>query len=310
MRPTPCRSKGTVRRILTETNDNFGAPRRIYEELRISFSARADLREPVLHNAGMDAVPGGDAKRIHDLALQIITEKEPVRVWPLLMERLTADLPCDLAVLIDLNWRAGTGHALTGSPDWLHEAPLDALIHAHMRSHPLLRHYALTRDKTPLTMDEVADDRWWKGEAYRAGKDAIGIDRQLALPLSSEPGRIRGVIMSRSGGGFSDRDLEYAVLARSLLDTVEAHEAAAFAHHTMRADPAEYKITPRESAVLALLCDGLTAHAIGTRLGIKAATVTKHTENLYRKLGVHDRIAALRKAQALNLIPPTPGQQR
>ncbi|MEU1999342.1 LuxR C-terminal-related transcriptional regulator [Nocardia gamkensis] len=45
----------------------------------------------------------------------------------------------------------------------------------------------------------------------------------------------------------------------------------------MRADPAEYKITPRESAVLALLCDGLTAHAIGTRLGIKAATVTKHT---------------------------------
>lgn len=194
----------------------------------------------------MTALPGGDAKRIHDLAMEIITEKEPVRVWPLLMERLTADLPCDLAVLIDLDWAAGTGHALTGSPDWLHEAPLDALIHSHMRSHPLLRHYARTRDSTPLTMDEVADDRWWKSEAYCAGKEAIGIDRQLALPLDSRPGRIRGVIMSRTRQGFTDRDLEYAQLARSLLNTVEAHESAAFAR-PIPADPSEYTITPAKS---------------------------------------------------------------
>ncbi|WP_435592846.1 response regulator transcription factor [Nocardia sp. bgisy118] len=253
----------------------------------------------------MQGLPGGDAKRIHDLALEIITEKQPVRVWPLLMARLTADLPCDLAVLIDLDWNAGTGHALTGSPDWLHEAPLDALIHAHMRSHPLLRHYAHSRDKTPLTMDEVADDRWWKGEAYRAGKEAIGIDRQLALPLSAGPGRIRGVIMSRSGLGFNDRDLEYAALARSLLDTVEAHETAIFAYRGA-SDPAEYKITPRELAVLTMLCEGLTARAIATRLVITPATVTKHTENLYRKLGVHDRVSALRKAHSLGLVPTPP----
>ncbi len=263
------------------------------------------MRNPLGHNAGVQGLPGGDAKRIHDLALEIITEKQPVRVWPLLMARLTADLPCDLAVLIDLDWNAGTGHALTGSPDWLHEAPLDALIHAHMRSHPLLRHYAHSRDKTPLTMDEVADDRWWKGEAYRAGKEAIGIDRQLALPLSAGPGRIRGVIMSRSGLGFNDRDLEYAALARSLLDTVEAHETAIFAYRGA-SDPAEYKITPRELAVLTLLCEGLTARAIATRLVITPATVTKHTENLYRKLGVHDRVSALRKAHSLGLVPTPP----
>ncbi|WP_457218841.1 LuxR C-terminal-related transcriptional regulator [Nocardia gipuzkoensis] len=183
----------------------------------------------------------------------------------------------------------------------MHEAPLDALIHAHMRSHPLLRHYARTRDTTPLTMDEVADDRWWKGEAYRAGKDAIGIDRQLALPLAAGPGQIRGVIMSRGGHGFSDRDLEDAALARSLLDAVEAHETAAFVRRGP-GDPADYRLTPRELAVLGLLCEGLTARAIGTRLGFAPATATKHTENLYRKLGVHDRVAALRAAQRLGLI--------
>jgi hypothetical protein len=175
--------------------------------------------------------------------MAILTEPEPVRVWPLLMERLTTDLPVDLAVLIDLDWDVGTGHALTGKPDWLHEAPLDALINAHMRVHPLLRHYARTADRTPLALDEIADDRWWKSEAYRAGKSAIGIDRQLALPLSSRPRQVRGVIMSRSGHGFTDRDLEYAGLARSLLDTVSAHESV-----TLRiprfGDPAEYGLMP------------------------------------------------------------------
>ncbi|PXX65014.1 regulatory LuxR family protein [Nocardia tenerifensis] len=250
----------------------------------------------------MTALHGGDAARIHDLAMQILTEKQPVRVWPLLMERLTGDLPCDLAVLIDLDWQAGTGHALTGSPDWLHEAPLDALIDSHMRAHPLLRHYAHARDRRSLTMDEVADDRWWQSEAYRAGKAAIGIDRQLALPLRSRPGRIRGVIMSRSGHGFTDRDLEYAELARTLLDTVEAHETA-FAKPAL-ADSGQYRLTPRELAVLGLLCDGLTAHAIGSRLGISPATVTKHKENLYRKLRVNDRVTAIRKAQDLGLVGP------
>ncbi|SDM58003.1 helix-turn-helix transcriptional regulator [Nonomuraea jiangxiensis] len=253
----------------------------------------------------MTALSGHDAKRLHDLAMAILTEREPVRVWPLLMERLTADLPVDLAVLIDLDWRAGTGHAQTGSPDWLHEAPLDALIHAHMRAHPLLRHYACTADRTPLTLDEVADDRWWKSEAYHAGKAAIGIDRQLALPLSSRPGQIRGVIMSRSGRRFTDRDLEYAELARSLLDTVSAYEKVAFGMPEL-GDPSEYGITPREMAVLALLDEGLTAHAIGSRLQIAEKTVIKHKENLYRKLRVHDRVTALKKGRSLGLLPSVP----
>ncbi|MFG3442783.1 LuxR C-terminal-related transcriptional regulator [Nonomuraea sp. NPDC047897] len=253
----------------------------------------------------MTALSGRDARLIHDLAKAILTEPEPVRVWPLLMERLTTDLPVDLAVLIDLDWQAGTGHALTGKPDWLHQAPLDALIDAHMRAHPLLSHYAHTADLSPLTLDQIAGDRWWKSEAYHAGKAAIGIDRQLALPLSSRPGQIRAVIMSRSGRGFTDRDLEYADLARSLLDTVCAHEKAMFGLAAL-GDPAEYGITSREMTVLALLDEGLTARAIASRLRIAERTVVKHKENLYRKLRVHDRVTTLNKARALGLLPAQP----
>ncbi|SDI97477.1 helix-turn-helix transcriptional regulator [Nonomuraea jiangxiensis] len=180
---------------------------------------------------------------------------------------------------------------------------MDALIHSHMREHPLLRHYAQTASRTPLALDNVATGSWWKSEAYRAGKEAIGIDRQLAIPLESRPGQIRGVIMSRDNIGYSDRDLEYADLARPPLDMVAAHEAEMFTSPKL-ADPAEHKLTPREMAVLALLDEGLTAYAIGRRLSIKEATVNKHKENLYRKLGVRDRVSALRKARALDLLPP------
>ncbi|WP_156045512.1 helix-turn-helix transcriptional regulator [Herbidospora cretacea] len=251
----------------------------------------------VVHHSGM----GEMAKRIHDLAMDILTAREPVRIWPLLMERLTADLPGDLAVLIDLDWEAGTGRALTGAPDWLHEAPLDALLNSHMRVHPLLRHYAQTTDRTPLTLDDVVSDDWWDSEAYWAGREAIGIDRQIALPLRSEPGRFRGVIMSREGTGYAPADREYAALARSLLDTVAVHAS-------LMRNP-DLDITPRETAVLVLLAEGLTAHAIGSRLGIKERTVVKHKENLYRKLSANDRVTAIRKARRLGLLrePPDSG---
>ncbi|MEU4490107.1 LuxR C-terminal-related transcriptional regulator [Streptomyces purpurascens] len=58
--------------------------------------------------------------------------------------------------------------------------------------------------------------------------------------------------------------------------------------------------------VLALLNEGLTAHAIGSRLHISERTVIKHKENLYRKLRVHDRVTALNKARTLGLLPSEP----
>jgi DNA-binding NarL/FixJ family response regulator len=111
--------------------------------------------------------------------------------------------------------------------------------------------------------------------------------------------------MSRSGQGFTDRDLEYAGLARSLLDTVSAHETAVRGLPAL-GDPAEYGITPRETAVLVLLSEGLTAYAIGRRLRIAERTVVKHKENLYKKLGVHDRVTAVNRARALGLVSGEP----
>ena len=54
--------------------------------------------------------------------------------------------------------------------------------------------------------------------------------------------------------------------------------------------------------VLCLLAEGLTATAIASRLGCSAGTVRKHLEHAYAKLGVHDRLLAVRRMQELGLL--------
>lgn len=62
-------------------------------------------------------------------------------------------------------------------------------------------------------------------------------------------------------------------------------------------------LTDRELEVLTLMADGLTAVAIGRRLGIAPGTVRKHVEHLYDKLSCHDRLLAVTHARAVGLLP-------
>jgi DNA-binding CsgD family transcriptional regulator len=54
--------------------------------------------------------------------------------------------------------------------------------------------------------------------------------------------------------------------------------------------------------MLRLLAEGLTAESIGRRLGVSRHTVRKHLEHVYRKLGVTDRLVAVREARAQGLL--------
>jgi DNA-binding NarL/FixJ family response regulator len=63
-----------------------------------------------------------------------------------------------------------------------------------------------------------------------------------------------------------------------------------------------FRLTPRELHVLELLAIGLTATAIGHACRISPRTVGKHLENIYAKLGCHDRLMAVRRAIELGLV--------
>lgn len=62
-------------------------------------------------------------------------------------------------------------------------------------------------------------------------------------------------------------------------------------------------MTTRELEVLNLLSEGHLARSIAARLDVSPRTVHKHLGSVYRKLGVHDRLVAVRTAQQVGLIP-------
>lgn len=57
-------------------------------------------------------------------------------------------------------------------------------------------------------------------------------------------------------------------------------------------------LTPRERAILSLLCKGHSNARIGAELGISEKTVRNHLSHLYEKLGVHSRAEAIVLSQA------------
>ncbi|HEU5423046.1 MAG TPA: response regulator transcription factor [Nitrolancea sp.] len=61
-------------------------------------------------------------------------------------------------------------------------------------------------------------------------------------------------------------------------------------------------LTPREREVLVMTADGLTAPEIAQRLQLGVATVRSHLQNVYEKLEVSDRAAAVAEAMRAGLL--------
>jgi DNA-binding CsgD family transcriptional regulator len=61
-------------------------------------------------------------------------------------------------------------------------------------------------------------------------------------------------------------------------------------------------LSGRELAVLTLVSRGLTATAIANTLRISPRTVSKHQQNIYRKLDVSDRLTAVVRARELGML--------
>lgn len=60
--------------------------------------------------------------------------------------------------------------------------------------------------------------------------------------------------------------------------------------------------TPREREVLGLLAEGMATKEIASQLGLSPETVKDYVQAVYRKLEVHDRVSAVRRAAELGLV--------
>ena len=64
----------------------------------------------------------------------------------------------------------------------------------------------------------------------------------------------------------------------------------------------ETELSDRELGVLGLLAKGVTTSAIADQLHISRTTVNNHIQHILRKLGVHTRLEAIRRAERAGLI--------
>ena len=122
-----------------------------------------------------------------------------------------------------------------------------------------------------------------------------GIERHLMLALpelpepAAEAGRYLRLALHRGPGpDFSERD-------RALLVLLRPHLYQACLDAERRRHPVP-RLTPRQNDLMRLLAAGHTNTQIARRLGISEGTVRTHLENIYERLGVSSRTAAVTRA--------------
>jgi len=139
--------------------------------------------------------------------------------------------------------------------------------------------------------------QWHSSGLYCDYLRAQEVEHMLAVCLPAGagpyagPGRtIRLAFFRGHGRDFSERD-------RALLALLRPHLHRAYLDAERRRDPAA-QLTPRQWELLHLVAAGHTNAQIARRLGISAGTVRIHLENIYQRLHVSSRTAAVTRAFA------------
>lgn len=236
-----------------------------------------------------------------DLTGDLVTQPRTTFPRQLLSARLHESFGCQ----VSWNWMDpgdNMGFVLhVPIPDWPSPEVRRDLAAAVMH-HPVLRWYGVAGDMAAMSIDRVpralVTDQ---GRALvRDHLVPIGMEQQMSVPYRLGSRHHRAFILARAGRDFSQEDLHVARQLQPLLRLLD-RQCAVLERGVDVCGP-DLGLTGRELATLRLLADGLTAYSIGRRLEISPRTVHRHLQNVYRKLGVSDRIRAVVVARESGLI--------
>jgi two-component system nitrate/nitrite response regulator NarL len=146
------------------------------------------------------------------------------------------------------------------------------------------------------------------GVLERLAADGAPACRVLVLSVHVGAGEVHDCV-SLGAAGYLAKDTDRAEICDAIRAvaqgrTVLSGEAqTAMAAELMRRRSATRSVlSEREGEVLALLADGASAPDIAARLHLSTATVKTHLHNLYEKLEVSDRAAAVAEGMRRGLI--------
>jgi two-component system response regulator NreC len=132
----------------------------------------------------------------------------------------------------------------------------------------------------------------------------------LAMGANADPATVSHSLFV-GADGFVDKNVDPAEFLGSILRAADREmvltgpaslAVGAIADGIERRRELDVRLTAREQQVLAIAAEGLTAREIADRLGVRERTVTTHLARIYGKLGVGNRLAAIRTAARSGLV--------
>ncbi|MDK3256976.1 helix-turn-helix transcriptional regulator [Blastococcus capsensis] len=215
------------------------------------------------------------------------------------------------AVLQRAAWRTGESDIRGHGFDPPDIRAMIAATHRMRDMHPLMVATA-AGDLAPATAQAAAGGwlAWNRSPVRGFLADLRGWDQMISLPLQGGPTQVVAFAFSRSGRDFDARDLALVTAVQPFLTALDRHvrlmgrwrREEGPVEDAAEANARAAGLTGRELSVLLCLSEGLTAAAAAHRLGCSTRTVSKHTENIYRKLRVSDRLTAVLDAQQRGIL--------
>ncbi|HUR14295.1 MAG TPA: helix-turn-helix transcriptional regulator [Mycobacteriales bacterium] len=201
---------------------------------------------------------------------------------------------CEMVTFCELDTASGTD-VVVQDFDGVHHLAVDRPC----PEDPFYRHFWSTRStsyalrtgdtRTVTSISDFYDQREWLATPmYQDVFKAHGVRHHLSCSLSSRGARGRRLVLFRGpGADFDGRDRLLLSLLRPHLDELYRRQSA------LRGGSPAVLLTPRQAELLAMVATGRTNAQIAATLFLSPGTVRKHLENIFARLGVTSRAAAV-----------------
>jgi DNA-binding CsgD family transcriptional regulator len=218
-------------------------------------------------------------------------------------------ISCDVVGWNEFDLRTGDFRTRGYPEGYLTEKRLETLD----GENPILTHVTRERRREALTMSDFLDERAFRDSPlYTEYFRDLGVLDQMSVFLDVGDPMVT-LALNRYRRGFSERD-------RAVLSVLGAHAATAYAalrerlwlrrrvrmltgeadgeFASFRSGARALGLTERQIDILVLAARALTNREIAERLVVSPRTIDKHFENIFDRLGVRTRTAAIDRAFA------------
>jgi DNA-binding CsgD family transcriptional regulator len=146
-------------------------------------------------------------------------------------------------------------------------------------------------DSVTMVSDFYSARQWRSQPMYVDCLQPNGLTEEMMVSLPGEEGHAPRILFWRETRPFTDRD---RLLARLLLPHILlAHRAFTTEQPAIEGARSRCGLTLRQYELMHLVAAGSSNRQIARQLGISEGTVRKHLENVYHRLAVPNRAAAV-----------------